>query len=200
MPTLRRVQTVISGSLVNGGGLSTHYFDTSVGNEQDAASAVLTFWQSIVPVINSAVTFTVQPLVALINDETGDIQSLVGVTGGAATGGTSFEPLPPSTQGLLRIRTGVFSDGREIRGRLFIPGATEAVNFAGKPQAPFPATVDAAAIALRDSTVANWTVWRRPRLADPTHVPPIGARPGTHATVNSATTWSEWAVLRSRRD
>jgi len=200
MSTLRRVQTVISGSLVNGGGISTHYFDTSVGAAQDAATAVLGFWATCVANLNNGVTFTVQPFVTERTAETGATTGVVAVTGGSVTGSTSFEALPAANQALLRLRTGVFSDGREIRGRLFIPGITEADHNVSGLLAALKTQLEGAAVALRDSTTANWVVWRRPRLADPLHVPPISARAGDKATVVSIEMWNKPAVLRSRRD
>jgi hypothetical protein len=101
------------------------------------------------------------------------------VTGGNGEG----ERLPFATQGLCRLRTNTFFGGRELRGRLYIPGLTEDHSDAGVPNANFKTKVQDALTLLGESALAVYS-------------------PTKHqwATVGATSVWSQWAVLRSRRD
>jgi hypothetical protein len=88
-------------------------------------------------------------------------------------------------------------NNRIVRGRTFVPGMLEDNNFSpGVPGGNFLTVGLAAATALIDDATANFVIWSRPFEGSETVSPRVGTRHG----VVQAEVWSEWAVLRSRRD
>lgn len=152
-----------------------------------AASAVANFLQDIAPCIASSLSMQLQDDWDVIDVATGNLIAVHGVSGGSPEPGTDGGTLiSPVSQGLLRLRTGVIVGTRELRGRLFIPGATENLNDGGRPTAGYRAAADAAATALRTDASTDYCVY------SPTH--------GTAQTVITDTVWTDWAYLSSRRD
>jgi hypothetical protein len=87
-----------------------------------------------------------------------------------------------ATQVLLQLRTGFFVAGRELRGRLFLPGLRVTGTTVGNLD---PDIADALADAANAALAATCAVFSR-----------------THhewATIDHCDVWSELAVLRSRR-
>lgn len=181
-----RVRTNISGG-ITGPGLSTFYFnDTSPATAQHAADAVHTFWDSIKNRVVNTVTFQVDPTVYTIDVTTGHPTLVTPVTAAPVVGQSTADPLPYSLQGLIEMHTGFFPGGREVRGRLFIPGADESLSTLGVPIAAYISSLQTAANALIADPNADWVVWSR--------------KNHTVQPVTSAGVWNQWAVLRSRRD
>ena len=171
---------------------ATHNFsdtaDQTNANEVNAAVGV--FWSAVDLLISNVVTWTTEAAVENIDVTTGQIQGLFPVTPATGTGASSTEALPQSSQGLIRWRTGQYGNGREARGRTFIPGLTESTNNAGLLLASSITVFDAAATAFVADANSVLAVYQRPR-------------PGVNGAlfdVTGGTTWSKFAVLRSRRD
>lgn len=163
--------------------LATHYFNAALAGAQESADAVQAFWAQLDAQMHSALTWQIESDVAQLDQATGDITELDSVTtaGGAGTGGSVG--MPSATQGLIRWRTGQFVGGREIRGRTFVPGMVQA----NGEEAPVPGWMDNAASAantLRQEP--GFCIWSK------TH----GLAPG----VQVSSVWTQWAVLRTRRD
>lgn len=97
-------------------------------------------------------------------------------------------PLADATQLLIRWKTETIRRGRFVAGRTFIPGISSANVLNGDVPPGVSAISTPAAQALITAAV-GLQIWGRPILADP----------GIAADVTSATTWSEYAVLRRRR-
>jgi hypothetical protein len=93
-----------------------------------------------------------------------------------------------ATQGLIRWRTGVFIAGRELRGRTFIPGATESRSANGRPDSTYITTAETAAQDLLDNAALGAALV----VYSVTH--------RQVELVQSRSVWGQWAVLRSRRD
>lgn len=199
MPIIR-VRTEWSG-LVEGGGLSTHYF-TQVGTTtaEDLQDVVQTFWSTCAPQITNECQFRVLGEMDVIDETTGELVETMSTIDGATTSGTSTEDnQPPATQTLLRLRTGAVVAGRRLQGRLFIPGPPR--NGTGDTTVPTTASRAAyqnAAAALITATtgIGPWVVWSRPVADNPT----VPDRPGSTAAVINGSVWDKYAVLRSRRD
>lgn len=148
-------------------------------------------WVECLTIFKGAI---VSPLVAVIEPEVTIIDSTTGKLVGtssvpsqtiAATGST--DALPPMTQALVQLGTNTVTEGRRLRGRLFIPGMLEANNtVVGQPSAALTESLDQAFAAMVSATQGGWVVYSR------TH--------HTYALVQSAKTWNQWAVMRSRRD
>lgn len=208
MATLRRVTTTITGPTVNGGGVQTFHFSNTPGTAAQLCAAVDAFWRYNAVVFYTGTTFSISSEVEHFDDATGILN---GVSTGTATtvpGAGTPEALSPATQGLIRWRTGIISDGREIRGRTFLPAMVAAGNDDGKPIAATLSVFNTMANGLITDANSELAIWRRPRKArpqigspgDPWYLPAQSARAGSSAAVTSGAAWTQWAVLRSRRD
>jgi hypothetical protein len=124
--------------------------------------------------------------VATVDSTTGDITALTAVTSQTGTGGSVGDALPYATQGLVRLRTGFFVGGKEIRGRIFIPGLTETDSDIGVPSSFVVGAWNTAVAALIADANSVLLVYSRKHAAG--------------EAVVSGSAWNKWAVLRSRRD
>lgn len=181
------------------------YFSTLYTNGNapaDAAAAVPhmhTFWDALKGFMTAGLTIALEPEVDSLLPETGQVVNTFsgGVFANVVTGGNA--PLPKATQGLLRLRTGGFVAGRRVNGRLFLPALANDAQFTGVPSPAFLAGFAGAAEDLRDSlaaTASEWVVWSRPKEADDSGP----ARAGSAHLIESVSVWTQFAVLRSRRD
>jgi hypothetical protein len=129
-------------------------------------------------------TLTLDPVVQIVDPATGDTVSTETITGTHTwTGNGTAEPLPPATAMLIEWRSGVYFGGRELRGRTFISCLTEDSSVSGVPGGAMATALD---------SMANTLCLESMCLYSPTkHV---------RAGVPSASIWSKFAVLRSRRD
>lgn len=183
---MQRVRAVWSG-IQGSPFLSTFYFGTS-GEElaQAAVDGVATFLSAVDAEVSNALSWTTEPEVAEMT-EAGQITAVHSTTAASGGGGQSSGLMSNATQGLIRLRTGVFAGGREIRGRLFVPGVTISAGLtSGDTSAGYRAALQAAADALIAYSPAAWLVWSRTNAQAP--------------VITSASVWTEFAVLRSRRD
>lgn len=182
-----RVTTAITGG-PGGSQWSTHYFGGSTSGEAVvAAQAVRNFWAELANVLRIGHTFNPVDDVDLVDPATGLITGVFPTTTAVVNGTAADTALPWATQGLIRWRTGDYVNGREIRGRTFIPGFTEAAQVSGSPDATTITKINGAGdILLAAASGAGDLV-----VYSPTH------RVASEVTSRSA--WSEWAVLRSRR-
>ena len=181
-----RVTTTFSGAYINGGGVQQFYFGDDGQTAANALTAVRTFWSGLAQVIASGTTITVEPEVEVVSVLTGQVTGTESGTGQVIAGGSAGEPLPPATQGLVRWRANFYINGRELRGRTFLPAMVESQNTAGIPSAGFLASVQPVVSALVNDANSTLLVYSR-----------------THrqtASVSSGSVWSKWASLRSRRD
>lgn len=197
--TIMRVTTEWSGTGQGQPYFSTHHFEGDTNAEAQAAvTALATFWGTIDNIQNSTVVWTINEDVELVDEVTGTITAVTQVASSSGAGAAVTAVLPWATQALVRWRTGIFSDGREIRGRTFVPGMTTTQMNAGSLTIAAQTTLDNAADALIADVNSTLVIWQRPRAADPAR--DIDFRPGSFAAVVSSSVWIEFATLRSRRD
>lgn len=180
-----RITTLFSGPLVNGGGINQLYFDQGGGTGVQAHVAARAFWQNIDDVMHSSVTYQVLAEIELVDNTTGQVEGIETTDVYNGTGQLSTDPLPPTVQGLVRWRTGVYDNGREIRGRTFLPGMCEGNSTDGAPTSGTVGVFNTAAGNLVADANSELVVW---------------SRKGLFAPVVSGQAWVKWASLRSRRD
>lgn len=181
-----RIKTTFSGPNVVGGGINYLYFNDAAGSPEDAQSAVVNFWT----IANDA--YRVDTVASVSNEVA--VMDLSGSITGVLTAGDNVningtddsDPLPPATQCLVRLRTGVFVAGREVRGRIFIPSGGEALSVGGKPGGGRLTELQTAVGGLVGDINSTLVVFSR------TH--------GVAPPVSSGSVWNQFAVLRSRRD
>nr|CRY96823.1 hypothetical protein [uncultured prokaryote] len=183
MASMYRITTVFSGLT------GAPYYNQLVAVDNGTSTAqvyvdlVETFWTDCSNFISNAVSWAINADVDVFDDTTGAQTGIESTTGGAGAGLSADEPLPFATQGLLRLRTGTFVSGREIRGRIFIPGMTEVGNDSGKPTSGMIASLNGAGDTLESNGFYVYSPTRN-----------------TSAEIVSTSLWNQYAVLRSRRD
>lgn len=168
------------------------------GSSDAAAAAVAAsnFWQGIADKLSTALSWTRSGEVEEFDPANGQVSALHSTDPVNGVGTQAGERMPFAIQGLVRWRTGVFVDGREVRGRTFIPGLTQDMNDNGTllPAVQSDIAADAGTLA------ALLGVWSRPIEPDPDADPPIAGRPGQIIPVSASSVWNQFAILRSRRD
>jgi hypothetical protein len=200
MVGLYRLQSAITG-LAGGTGLSTFHFLASAGSGADAQASVDAFWNALESVMHVSLSVASTGELVTFEDTTGEASSFTPVTGETHPGVDANSELPAATQGLIRWSAGGVVAGRRVQGRTYIPGATEANSGTdGLPQTPYRTALDNAAAALLASVLSTPVVWSRPVTADPEANPPIEGRLGSSHQILSGAAWTQWAVLRGRRD
>lgn len=187
MPVVR-ISTEIRG-LGGSPGYSRQHFevaDASPGStDMDfAKDAVEAMWQELIPYVSAPVMFEVLDEAAIINPATGQTTGVVPIDGTSFAGAAAGDALPWITQGLLRLRTGVYSNGREARGRVFIPGLNESLSQAGRPSPTFVDELTGIGQQLFAEGAAT----------------PVVISKGVAVPVIAVSAWNEWAYLGSRRD
>ena len=181
-----RVETVTTG--LGGVPLFTVlWFNDSVGTADDATTAVENFWTDLAPMIVNECSMQVQGDVHTVDPVTNQITGVtVASVAGPIAGTNVSEPAPLSTQGLLQWFTGEFHNGRQLRGRTFIPGVPSSGVSVGKPTTGYKAAVLTAGLNLMGDSNTVLNVFSRVN--------------GVARAVTGVATWSDFAVLRSRRD
>ena len=184
--SLWRVTTLFSGPTVVGGGINQLHFDATGGTAAQARTAVTNFWTTMNDCFRVDTTATVLGEVEEI-DGADHVIGITSVGGNDVVPGTDDgAPLPPATQLLCRLRTGVYNSGREIRGRIFVPSLTENLNIAGEAGGTRYAEAVTACTNLRTDANSKLVVWSRTHLV--------------YAEVTSLAPVTKFSVLRSRRD
>lgn len=172
---------------------TTHNFlGTGDVNALDAHSAVSSLWGDFVAHISNLFTVTVQADVDEIDPATGQITQQHTVPPLTLGGSSSNEPLGLATMGLCRWGTGFYVNGRQIRGRTFVPGITTSAGDNGKPSPAAVAIFNPflTAFIAEPEPGNEFVVWSRPKPS----------APGFTTDVSAGSFWTDWAVLRSRRD
>lgn len=201
MPNVYRVRSLWTG-VAGAPWYSTQYFEAlsavSATGAQDAASAVSAFWSAFAIHIHSDGTLDIEDTVDVLNELNGDLVDSFSTTTAPTQPSGAGDKLPPVTQGLLRLDTGIILDSHRIKGRVFIPAPLEADSTGGAPSAAYQTDLDTAANSLIAST-ANMAlcVWHRPKF---TGDPPVLTRNGQAVVANSVSPSATWSFLRSRRD
>jgi hypothetical protein len=181
---LKRISVLYTG-LEGLPGTNTIYGHEDGVSAADQVTAVRNFFGAIAGSLKSGLSIQINSVVEIVDSTNGEITGTDDTSaGGTVNGASSQQLLPLTTQALVQLRTGTFFTGRELRGRFFIPGWCETENDAGKPTSGALGLVNTALDTLVGS--ANLAVFSPTKFQ--------------WASVSSAQMWSEWAVLRSRRD
>lgn len=187
---MARVRTLITG--VGGSPYYlTGYFEAPGGDPNDYAEA----WHQFVgngitgqtasyPI---SATLTTEANLQVVDPVSGDVQGFLESEQIVTSGSSTSPMLPPSNQYLVRFTTGVYIDGRQVRGRTYIP----CPSLAGATAQGTVSAGDRIALtdrgqALIDDPDSNFVIWSKKNQR-------------WHSAVN-ADCWSQYAVLRSRRD
>jgi hypothetical protein len=202
-----RTTATIAGAAAQGGGSQEFYWTTFGGTQQDFIDAHVGWWNALKAYVASGTTISVQGEIEELDHTNGELIGITAATGATISCTGSGGMLPPHVQGLVRWRTGVYHDGREIRGRTFIPGQCVSLASGGAPVIGMITPVNAACAALITSP-AQLVIWRRERQLRPAqgtpglpgYLPELPHRFGQFQEVLTGTMWDKFAILRSRRD
>lgn len=178
-----RAQAELTG-LAGSPWLSTFYFDSAFMATPGAAVAtVANFFDALDPLMSNSVDWATLPEVVRYTtpDTITDFFATEQIFGG---GERAEDPLPTQTQGLIRWRTDTIVNNRRVLGHTYVPGATEVSSgIDGMPIPSYVTVLQNAADILVTSSLM------------------IASRVGNvFAPVTSRDIWSNWAVLRGRRD
>lgn len=165
-------------------GTNTWYFHEDSTTFSAQAAALHTFYTAVmVGSAENTLHASWGGVGEIVESTTGEIVGLDTATSWSVVGDQTVDPLPAATMALLQLRTGTFFGGRELRGRIFLGGYTEASNTAGRPSTTLISTISTAANTLNASALAVYSPTKK-----------------EWSSVSATPVWTEWAVLRSRRD
>lgn len=187
MAEFTRIRTIWTG-VPGTPWFSNLYFEGGAATADAANAAVDTLMTSLAVIQSNQLAFTIEPTATILESTTGQPVDVTTTDGGTGVGGQAGDMVPRACQVLVRLDTGVFLEGRQVRGKFFLPGVGEAFNDgAGVPDADMLSGVlDTFTTLLEAPGNPQLVVWSRARA--------------TVQVVTSAAVWSEWALLRTRRD
>ncbi len=166
--------------------------DGSTVEAQNAANAVRSFFFSINSLLPQAVTVTVDTSVDVLEESTGQLTNIVGVTPPPTVVGMNTGSFSAPTGAVVHWTTGGVRNGRRVRGKTFlVPMAVVIYQNDGTLNTSNVTTITAAAQALIDSADTALVVYGRPTQ---------GAADGVAHVVTGQRVPDMAAVLRSRRD
>lgn len=156
----------------------------------DHREALEELWTAVGARVHSSFRWTVEAGGRIFDATTGQTTGVWSdpvVRTGVGTG-TSGTQVANATMVLFQWRTGVYQNGRELRGRTYVPGLLSNQVVGGELQ---PSAVAALGTAAQDFVTGSpgFHIWSRPK----------NGTSGSSANVATGTVWNELAVLRSRR-
>lgn len=187
MAVIRRIRTVFSG-VAGSPWYNNMYFTRVIGTEDAAITAVADFWNDFDPYVAAEVDWEVLPQIDLLDDATGMLTGVDVGTGVSGSGASANPFLPYATQLCINTNTNSFHGGRQLRGKVFVPGLTTNANDEGNPAT---ALLTAANTAIGD-LIATTSSTGPLRVYSPTY--------HLSEVVENGGTMTQFAVLRSRRD
>lgn len=188
MPMLR-VRTVFTG-ITGSPWVNTLNFGspTQTGSQGEADAAVAAtgaFWGAVDQLMKSTVVWSTLPDVLFLGDD-GVAANAYSTTPQTGAGALTTDLLPIADQAVVRLLTGTFIGGRQLRGRIFVPGLCLSSNTNGALSTSSALVITTAGNTLNAATAPALGVWSR-----------VNA---TTEVVSGISVWSQFGVLRSRRD
>ncbi len=187
MALIHRVRTIVTGVTGSPWYINTHWDAQADADPTPQVQAMTDFWGAIKSYLDNACVYRVQPDVPVIETTDDQIVAVLTTDGSQTTGTGTTSALPYANQMLVRMQTGVYASGRQVRGRLIIPGPTATTSTVdGTISSSVRAAIDTAAAALTTSADESFRVYSK--------------RNGAAYPVSTASTWEQYSILRSRRD
>jgi hypothetical protein len=198
MAQILRYRATLQGAGTIPQALITTYWDFTAGTAvqcaTEAAARVRACFNALSARIPAAWSLTTPTTADIIEETTGQLQSVTTLTAPSALTFTGASPLLPlQTQAMLQFRTATYINGRNLRGRMYVPGCCVGDLSGGNTwQGVYTTALQSGGNALLSTIVTpiNLRVWHRPS---------VGASNGLSAVVSSVSVRPTPAVLRSRR-
>lgn len=183
-----RVRTIVTGVTGTPWYYNHYYGGTTSGEAAQALVATKAWVDGLKAIQYTGLTSQVQADVAYMNPTTGDV---LGIYAGSSATYLSTGAGARSSyvdQILVRLRTGVYNAGREIRGRWFLPGIRQVAYVNGGVDASFITSINGInnSLLTAGTGAGGLVVWSRTG--------------GLTAQVTTMPVWDQVAVQRSRRD
>lgn len=155
-----------------------------------ARAAVGTLWGGYDGVMSNQYSWSVEPLVKVLNPITGGlVGEIVEPTPHGAPGAQAQQPVADATQVLFQWHTPLVVNRRLVRGRTYAPGLAQGSTTGGNLSGGVRAALVGVGVDFIDEADGTFGVWHRPTNG-------VG---GVHVEVTSHSVWSELAVQRRRR-
>lgn len=170
-------------------------------------SALDAFWTACMPVVDTGFTFTLDPVLYVMDPATGAVSGTLPVATFTKTGSDSAGRAPNQLQYVIQFKTGAYIGGRNLRGRVYVPGVSEFGISGGGLHASAVTALQGAGDGLVSAASAQFGIWSRPQEARQLFDSRTGqlkksypARAGQLADAETASVWNKFGTLRSRRD
>lgn len=179
---------------------TTMHFDDDGGRSAtDALATFVAFMEDLAAQVVSSVTCTPNPEVLTVTAANGEITGATQGTTAPIIGGQPGNPVASATQGLVRLTSDTYRNGRRVLGRVFVPALSDAtIDTDGTPTATcLLSFANAATELIDDLATVQPVIWARPQN--------LGGDPptailGAAVPVTGFAAPNQFAVLRSRRD
>jgi len=172
------------------GGTNYLYFKQGTANIAFLRASIATMLTAVNDRLDSLTTWTVGTSGDIVDDVTGTLTGAWSeATARTGTGSVSGQPVQNTSQILLQWHTGIIVNGRRLRGRTYIPGASSGASDAGQVAAATVADFVAAQATFISDCATQFAVWHRP----------INGAGGSSQSVLTGSCWNEFAVQRRRR-
>jgi len=182
-------EIVVDWTTASGGGKVNVFFFDAAGSVATQRLDLANFLGDVDGSLDNSCTWTIRTTGRDLDDGTGGlVGSWVDATTRTGTGNNATEPVADATQLLFQWHTGVIVNGRFLRGRTFIPGLTASILVGGNVNPGNVTSFDGFAEAFLAAS-DGFGIWHRP----------TSGTGGVFEVAQSATVWSELAVLRRRR-
>lgn len=139
--------------------------------------------------LDSNTLWTIETTGRELDDNTGTLTAVwTEATAKTGAGAVAGQCVPDAAQILLRWNSGSIVNGRFVKGRNYIPGLSTASVTDGNIAAAALTSFNAA-VATFQAALNGFGIWHRP----------VAGAGGLMVGCQSASVWSEFAVLRHRR-
>ena len=158
---MHRVRSVYRG-ITGSPFLQTLYFDTFTGSAQSVVTELEASYAAMSGLVSDLVTITVESEVETVDPATGQVTGVEQVSVTPQSMSASSGPLPQGTNGYAILNTGVWRNGRQVRGRFYLPAPTEVDNAGtGLPAVTYNDSLLANLSALVQQANVNMIVYSR---------------------------------------
>ena len=186
-PLIRRVELIWAG-LAGSPFYTQLFFEHQAGQANTTATNVKALLDNLNTALATGLTCEIISEQTVIDTVSGKPTAIESATPKSInTFSATGDPLPWSSQGVVRLPTSQYNDGRRLRGHFFIPGMMESQSANGVLAAPTKTQFDGflATFLASTNTTGKLAVWSR--------------RHQMWASAESAVMWTQFGVLRSRR-